>query len=192
MLITFCLALLTAKFFHYRVGVLFRSWTVYPLFAAEAVHIFFQIHTYFGDYQFIPFASALKTTYMLLFLIPMFIYRLYWPGIAGSALVLAGTGLNRFAIWQNSGKMPVFPSLSYWTGYVRPVGFQGISSLHVLGDGTTKFWFLTDFIDVGYSILSVGDILIRGYAFLIFFFTIRELNRRMAAAPQTPMPAESK
>ena len=122
----------------------------------------------------------------------MFVYRLYWPGIAGSVLVLVGTGLNRFVIWQNGGKMPVFPSLSYWTGYARPEAFQGISPLHVLGDDTTKFWFLTDFIDVGYSILSVGDILIRGYAFLILFFTIRELNRRMNPVPQAPLLAESK
>ena len=91
MLITFCLALLAAKLRHYRPGLLFRSWTIYPLLATECVYLLFQVFTLRGDYRFVPYASLLKTAYMLLFLIPMLVYRLYWQGIAGSGLIVAGT-----------------------------------------------------------------------------------------------------
>lgn len=178
MLITFCLALLAAKLRHYRPGLLFRSWTIYPLLATECVYLLFQVFTLQGDYRFVPYASLLKTAYMLLFLIPMLVYRLYWQGLAGSGLIVAGTVLNRIAIHANGGKMPVFPTLSYWTGYARPEAFEGVSALHVLGTSASKCKFLCDFIDVGYCILSIGDLLIRGSAFLILFYTIRELDRR--------------
>ena len=74
MLITFCLALLAAKLRHYRPGLLFRSWTIYPLLATECVYLLFQVFTLRGDYRFVPYASLLKTAYMLLFLIPMLVF----------------------------------------------------------------------------------------------------------------------
>ena len=95
MLITFCLALLAAKLRHYRPGLLFRSWTIYPLLATECVYLLFQVFTLRGDYRFVPYASLLKTAYMLLFLIPMLVYRLYWQGIAGSGLIVAGPEPHR-------------------------------------------------------------------------------------------------
>lgn len=179
MLITFCLSLIVAKILRYKVTPLFRSWTIYPLLAAEIIHVFFQVNVFLGNYHYVQYASILKTTYMLLFVIPMIVYRLYWPGITGSGLVLAGTALNQFVIWQNGGKMPVFPSLSYWTGYVKPEAFDNVSTLHVLGSAANKYWFLADFIDIGFCILSIGDILIHSYAFLILLFTIKELNSRI-------------
>ncbi|GAA0727765.1 hypothetical protein GCM10008905_25750 [Clostridium malenominatum] len=74
--------------------------------------------------------------------------------------------------------MPVFPTLSYLTGYATPDAFSKVDDIHVLGNSSTKLKFLTDIIDVGYSILSIGDIFIRVFVFIIIFNTIKHMNRR--------------
>jgi hypothetical protein len=84
--------------------------------------------------------------------------------------------LNKFVIRANNGKMPVFPTLSYFTGYAKPDSFIKVNDIHVLGDSSTKFKFLTDIIDVGYSIMSIGDIFIRFFVFIIIFNTIKYID----------------
>ena len=73
--------------------------------------------------------------------------------------------------------MPVFPSLSYITGYAKPEGFGLVNDLHILGNSQTNLKILTDYIDLGYSILSIGDILIRIFVFLIIYKSIVKSNK---------------
>ena len=87
---------------------------------------------------------------------------------------LAGTVMNKVVMHYNGGKMPVFPSFSYLTGYTTPEMLtSGVDSIHIMGDASTKLPFLADFIDVGYSILSIGDIFIRGFVFIMLYATIK-------------------
>lgn len=171
-------ALLVAKLKKQRVSVLLRAWALYPFFAAELLYIVCQISVLTGHYWAIPYASLFKAFFLLPLLLPIVVYRLYLPSLAGSACVLLGSGMNRLVIAQNGGKMPVFPTLSRLTGYFNESAMLQYDALHTLGNAETKFKFLADYIDLGYSILSLGDILIRVFIFLIVYYTILRLNER--------------
>lgn len=176
MLITVFAAMLLAKIKGYKLKPLFSSRTIYPLLIAQMILVFFQFSIFLNTFYFIRFAAAIQSAIILSFLFPAVVYRLYQPAVAGAVCVLAGSLLNRFVIAQNGGKMPVFPSLSYLTGYISPEFFGAADTLHVLGGEATRFWFLSDYIDVGYSILSPGDLLIHFFTLLMLYYTIKAAN----------------
>lgn len=173
---TIILALLFVKIKKYKIKPLFKSWTIYPVLFLELVHIIFQINMFLGNYYFVQFAPVLKQTYMYMLLIPIFYYEQYFAGLLSSGFIIAGTVLNKFVMAMNGGKMPVFPKFSYITGYTSPEAFAAIKGIHIVGDANTHWWFLSDIIDIGWSILSIGDILIRCFCFITFYYTIKTLN----------------
>lgn len=182
MILTIIAALVFAKIKHFKIKYLFLSWTFYPILFLEGVVTFFQIHVFLGDYTYVQYAPLFKTIYQFAYLIPVFVFRLYKPALIGSCSIFLGTMMNKFVIAQNNGIMPVFPSLSYKTGYIKPDTFQQVQdSLHTMGGSEVHWKFLSDYIDVGYSILSPGDVLIHFFCFLILYETIKTLNLRHAA-----------
>ena len=175
---TVLLAMLFAKIRGNRVGLLFKSWTIYPFLAVEVMYVFFQIQVCTGNYYFIQFAPFIKRVYLFCLVIPVIVYKEYLQGLIGSGFVLLGTLMNRFVMAQNGGFMPVYPSFSYVTGYVKSGCLDFNDGVHVLGNADTKFRFLADYIDVGYSVMSIGDLFIRVFVFLIFYKTIKVMNER--------------
>jgi len=169
---------LFAKVRHYKLKYLFQSWTFYPVLAVQLMLVVFQFSLFFNTYYFTKFISITEPAAILSFVFAMFVFRLYKPAMFGSASIVAGTLLNKFVIAQNGGKMPVFPSLSYLTGYITPEMLGSVDSLHVLGSADTKFKFLTDYIDYGYSILSPGDVLIHLFACVMLYFMIVAVNKQ--------------
>lgn len=178
MVVEILLVCLLAKLKQYQLKYLFRSWTFYPVLFVQLALVVFQFSIFFKSYYFTRFVPITEPAVILSFVFAMFAYRLYKPAIAGSASILLGTALNKFVIAQNGGKMPVFPSLSYVTGYVTPEMFGSVDCLHILGSADTKFKLLTDYIDYGYSILSPGDILIHFFACIMFYFIIVAVNEQ--------------
>ncbi|NCB51877.1 MAG: hypothetical protein EOM54_08365 [Clostridia bacterium] len=177
MIVEIILVCLYAKIKHYKLKYLFESWTFYPVLAVQLMLVVFQFSIFFKSYYFIKFVPVTEPAVILSFIFAMFVYRLYKPAIFGSASIFVGTILNKFVIAQNGGKMPVFPSLSYITGYVTPEMFNSVDSLHILGNAETKFKFLTDYIDYGYSILSPGDVFIHLFACIMLYFMIVAVNK---------------
>ena len=47
---------------------------------------------------------------------------------------------------------------------------------------STKLNFLADYIDVGFSVISPGDVLIHSFTTIIVFCVIVKLNRRLKEA----------
>ena len=92
---------------------------------------------------------------------------------------MIGTLLNKFVIIQNGGKMPVYASLSKLTGYYNKSAIQAVDSIHIIGNESTKFKFLTDYIDIGSSILSIGDLFIHSFIFIVIYYTIKEINKSL-------------
>ena len=90
--------------------------------------------------------------------------------------MVIGGALNDIAIKANGGFMPVFPKLSLWTGYAKLDSFTKVNDIHILGNANVKLKFLTDIFDLGYSILSIGDIFIRFYIFIIIYSSIKSIN----------------
>jgi hypothetical protein len=165
-----------AKIKHYKIKYLFKTWTIYPAVLAQCVLIFFEINAICGNYSYVPYSKQLQVAIILSFLFPMLKFQLYKPALVGCASTTFGSLMNYFVIVQNGGHMPSYPTLSYITHFVRPYVFEEIAGIHSLADASVKFWYLTDFIDLGDSILSPGDRFIDFNTFLMLYYTIKAVN----------------
>jgi hypothetical protein len=128
-------------------------------------------------YWVIKYAPIVRYAFLLAFLIPMFRYQLYKPAIMGSCSIAIGSILNSIVMSQNGGKMPVYPTFSYITGYVKAEQHLVANDIHVFGTAQTNCKFLTDYIDVGFCVLSIGDLFIHFYVFLMVFNLIISINK---------------
>lgn len=173
---TIVVAMLAAKIRGYKLKPFFKTWEIYPVFLFVIVYLLLNLSVFMGNYSFVKYAGIIETAYFCTFFILIFRYKQYISAIVGSACVFIGTILNKVAITANSGKMPVFPTISYVTGYVKPDSFEKANDIHILGSASTNLKFLTDIIDLGYSVLSIGDIFIRVFTFIIIFNTIKSIN----------------
>ncbi len=171
-------ALLCVKIKGYRIIPILKAYPLYPFILAEVLYLFMQANVLWGNYDYIKYASVFKNVYLLTLIIPMIFYKLYKPGFYGSACIIIGTILNKFVMSQNGGKMPVFASLSKLTGYYDESVFQTIDKVHIVGTEATNFKFLADIIDIGYSVLSIGDLFIHSLAYIVIYYVIREIIKR--------------
>ncbi len=160
---------------------LFRTWTFYPILLAQCVLVVFQASIFFRSYVFVPFVPYVEMGVILSFLFAMFAFRLYKPATVGAASIVTGTVLNKIAIAANGGKMPVYPTFSYLTGYVTPEMLAAVDGLHTAGGTETKLKLLTDYIDYGYSILSIGDVMIHLYACFMLYALIKAVSLKYGA-----------
>lgn len=179
MLPVLVLALWFAKLKKQRLLVLRKGYALFPFFVAELVYIVCQISVLSGSYWAVPYAYMFKFFFLLPLVIPVIAYNLYYPALAGSACVVLGSTMNQVAISYNGGKMPVYPTLSRLTGYFNESAMLQYDTVHSLGNADTKFKIFTDYIDLGYSVLSLGDVLIRVFVFLILYYSIVYLNARL-------------
>ncbi|MEA4832660.1 hypothetical protein SDC9_69233 [bioreactor metagenome] len=178
MIVEIFLVCLLAKVNHYKLKYLFYTWTFYIVLLIQCVLVYIEFSVFFNDYYFIQHVYLIEPAIILSFMFSMFVYKLYKPAITGSFFIVIGTLLNKFVISQNGGKMPVFPSFSYITGYVSPELLGSVDGLHVLGGSNIKFKILTDYIDYGYSILSPGDVFIHLFVCIMLYYLIRALNEK--------------
>ncbi|MBU3176564.1 DUF5317 domain-containing protein [Clostridium estertheticum] len=171
------LALIFAKIKGYKIKPLFKTWAIYPVLTFVLLYVISEVMIFNDNYTFIKYTSVFHYFYLLTFIILIIKYKLNISAIIGSIFIIIGSVLNNIVIAANNGKMPVFPTLSYLTGYVKPDSFMKVKDIHILGSGVTKMKFLTDIIDVGYCIMSIGDICIRVFVFIIIFNTIKVINK---------------
>jgi len=178
MIIYIILAILYAKIKGYRIKPMLTDYSLYPLFIAEIVYIFLQISVFTGNHSYIQYAGVFKTLYLYTLVVPIVVHKLYKTGIYGSIIVTIGSLLNKFVMSQNGGKMPVYATLSKLTGYFDESTLGTVDQVHILGNEATKYKILTDYIDVGYSILSIGDILIHAFIVMVVYSAIKENSNK--------------
>lgn len=176
MLETILIAFLVAKIKGYDIKPIFKNWAIYPIIVMEMVSCIVQIMIFSGNYSAVSYFATSKSLYLVLYLCLVYKYEVYESAIIGSAFMIGGGFLNDLAIKANNGFMPVYPTLSYLTGYTNSNMFNMIEDIHILGNSETSLKILTDFIDLGYSVLSIGDIFIRVFVFLIVFNAIKKSN----------------
>lgn len=177
-------AFIWSKIKGYKIMPVFKAYSLYPCVIVEFLYLFLQFNIIIHNYSFVKYTPYIKNAYLFVLIIPMLVYKLYKPGLLGSALIIIGTLLNKFVMMQNNGKMPVYASLSKITGYYSESAIQYVDKIHVIGTDLTKFKFLTDYIDIGWSILSIGDLLIHSFTFIIIYYTIKEINKRQNIIPK--------
>ncbi|MFT5871532.1 MAG: hypothetical protein ACI8WT_000452 [Clostridium sp.] len=171
------LALFFAKIKGYKLRPLFKTWAIYPVVVFVLMYVILEVMLFKGNYIFIKYSNTFYYLYLLSFLILIIKYKLNVSAIIGSIFIIIGSVLNNIAIAANNGKMPVFPTLSYITGYAKPDSFMKVKDIHILGSNVTKLKFLTDIIDVGYGVMSIGDVCIGVFTFIILFNTIKIINK---------------
>lgn len=176
MLETIMISLIFCKVKGLKIKPLFKNWAIYPVMFMELIYIIMQVNIYLENYSVINYVGVLKTMYLCSYLPLIFKYNQYISAIIGAGFVIIGGMLNNIAISVNNGYMPVFPTVSYLTGYAKADSFSRVNDIHILGDSTTKLKILTDIIDVGYSVLSIGDVFIRVYVFIIIYNVVKLLN----------------
>jgi hypothetical protein len=169
MIETVLFTFLLAKIKGYKLKEILKDWVVYPVLFFAAVYVVAEISIFFDNYFLVPYTQIYKVAYILSF-IPMVVkYRLAVVTGIGLLFMIAGNILNKIVMNANGGKMPVYPSLSYATGYADTY----IDQYHMWGDSTVKLKILSDFIDLGYTVMSLGDIFVRIFVFLILFYSIK-------------------
>ena len=171
---------LLAKIRKYKLIPAFKLPYLYPLFLVELIYIFFQANTIFENYTYIKYASTVQIAFMAVMILPIIRYSLNIPAIIGSGLVIGGTLLNKLVMNVNDGLMPVYPTLSKLTGYYKEGSLEQVNDgVHILGNSAIKLKFLSDYIDIGWTIFSLGDILIHAFITIIIFYTIKAINLRL-------------
>lgn len=176
MIETILISFIFCKIKGFKLKPLFKNWAIYPVLFMELIYFIVQANIFMGNYSVINYVGILKTLYLCSYLPLIFTYGQYIAAILGSVFVVIGGILNDIAISANNGFMPVFPTLSFLTGYAKIDAFNKVNDIHILGDSTTKLKLLTDIFDIGYSVLSIGDIFIRVYVFLVIYNVVKYLN----------------
>lgn len=179
MLETILIALIICKLKGYKIMPLFKNWTIYPVIFLEILNVIMCITLFNGNYKFLKYTKIMEVLYIFSYLPIIFKYNQYKNAIIGSLSMVIGGFLNDLAIKANGSMMPAFPRLSYITGYVKSDSFIKANDVHVLGGINTNLKFLTDIFDLGYAILSIGDIFIRFYVFVIIFGVIKSINKSL-------------
>lgn len=180
MIETVLLSFIVAKIRKYKLLPIFKHWSFYPVLFMALIYIYLEFTIWQGDYSLIKYSNLFKTAYLSCLLILAIDYDRMKVFLCSTPLIWIGTFLNIIAIRANGGKMPVYPSLTYFTGYAKPEMFidsAKYGDFHILGDAYTKMIPLTDVFDVfGYSVMSIGDILVRLFVFLIIYHSIKSSN----------------
>ena len=178
MIETLLITLLVAKIKKYRLTPLFKEWPTYLLLIFALLYLYMNYSIFQGNSFFTKYVTAYKVAVVFIFAIMIMKYNLYKAGFISVALIALGGLLNNIVIKANGDRMPVFPSFSYTTGYIKPDTFKNLNDgLHVLGSPATRLAFLGDHIDLGYSIFSIGDVFIFSFVFLITLGVIKQLNK---------------
>ena len=174
MLLFFIIPIVLAGVRKYSPKYAFTSWELYPLYAVELVHIFFQVNAYFGNYQFVQYSSYIQTAMNISLLLPIISKKLYVTALVGSGSVLAGSALNAIVINANDGHMPVYATLSELTGFFHETALGStVDELHIIMSDATRLNFLGDYIDLGFCIMSPGDILIHFFVSAVIYCTVK-------------------
>jgi len=174
------LSFVVAKYKSFRIFPIFKHWAIYPILLWAMIYIYLEWAIWHSDYSLIIYANVFKAVYLSWFLILSIKYNQLKIYLKGMCFVFTGYILNYIAIRANNGKMPVFISNSWWTGYAKPDMFTKAleyGDFHVMGDMYTKVIPLCDTIDLGYCCVSIGDILVRLFVFLVIYNSIKYLNQ---------------
>jgi len=180
MIETVFLSFLVAKWNNYKILPIFKKWSIYPVMFMVLLYIYLESTIWQGDYSLVKYTYLFKTVYLSCFLLLAISYnkmKLYFCFIP---LVWIGSILNTIAIRANSGKMPVFFSNSWATGYAKHDMFVKAlpyGDYHIMGDEFTKMIPLCDVWDFGWCCMSPGDLIFRSFVFIITYNSIKASNQ---------------
>ncbi len=182
MIETVILALVFARLKGTKFKEVFKHWEFYPVFIGALTYIFLQIGMFKGDYFLLAYANIYKALYSVAIFFLIYRFKIYKQGFIGIGLMFVGMGLNKLVMYFNDWKMPVFPTLSLKTRYIDINTLNTIDGWHVVGDSTTRLKFLSDIFDTGYCVMSLGDILVRAFLFIVLYYSFKSIKNKKLKA----------
>lgn len=175
---TIILALIIAKLKKYQIKKFFTLWEFYVILAFELVYIIIQVNLFQENFFLLRYFAIFNAIYLCAYLLLIYRFRIFKSALVGAGFLFLGSVLNQIAMTANGGQMPVFPTLSYLTGYVSGnFSWTAFDSIHKMGGKAVNYFFLTDIIDLGYSVISIGDVFIRLFVFIIIYNSVKCLNK---------------
>jgi len=169
----------------YLIKPILKRWSIYPVIFMSIFYVYLQFTIMNQNYYFLQYQHIIKNailgSYMILGFDVLFRYEKYKEYIIACCSLLSGFTLNKIVMHFNNNLMPIFPDISWSTGYTQLNMIMNASKFgdfHVLGDHTTRLIFLSDIFDVGTSIWSPGDVLCRLFAFIIVYYSTKVINER--------------
>jgi len=183
MLESILIAILVAKIRKLRIAQLFKEWPVYLIFIYSISTIFMNLSVFQGNPYLLKIGPYIKIIYIVIIAFLIIKYSLYKEGFIGVVLIALGGIMNDIVIKANGGRMPVFPTFSYITGNLSPEVFSNLhnmDSIHIQGSAATQLPYLSDVIDLGYTIMSIGDVFIISMVFLTIYGIIKRTNKTFA------------
>jgi len=172
---------LLAKLKGYKLYYAFKSPYLYPLYVLELFYIIIQFSFISGNHTLLELAGYLQIAFIAVLIPPIIKYSINLPAIISAISVFVGSRLNIAVMNANDGMMPVFPTLSKLTKYYTADSLTKINDgKHILGNADTKLAFLADYIDVGWTIMSPGDVLIHSFVTVIVYYTIKIINKKVS------------
>lgn len=177
MIETVILCLTIAKLKSYNIKEALKDWSILLVLFTALVYVFLQVQIFSNNYELVKYSYIIKIGTFICYFIMAFKHKLYKQIIIAGGLVIFGSWLNTVVMQANNGLMPIFPSLTYATGYtdISIIGIGG--GFHVLGDHTTKLIPLADIFDFGYMICSIGDLMVRFGMGLLLYKSIKVRGR---------------
>lgn len=170
----------------YSITPILNRWSIRPIFFMSGVYIYLQSLIFQHNYWFLPYQPYIKDgillSYMILGVDVLLRNEKYKQYIIACVSLLFGFLLNYIVMYFNQGKMPVFPSFSWATGYTQYDMIANdayFKDFHVLGDHLTKLIPLCDIFDFGTSIWSLGDVFCRLFAFIIVYYSAKTLAQNI-------------
>jgi len=167
----------------YNIKPILNRWSIYPVIFMSIFYVYLQYTIMNQNYYFLQYQHIIKNailgSYMILGLDVLLRYEKYKEYIVACCSLLCGFTLNKIVMYFNQGKMPIFPDVSYSTGYTQYDMIMNASKygdFHILGDHMTNLIFLSDIFDFGTCIWSLGDVLCRLFAFLIVYYSAKAIS----------------
>lgn len=166
-----------AKLKGYKLKPALKAPYLYPLFILELLYIFVQLSFILGNRTLLDYSRYLQIAFIAVMIPPIIKYSINLPAIIAATGVAIGSFLNNLVMNANNGLMPVFPTLSKLTGYYTDGVVEEVNDgKHIMGGQDIKLPFLSDYIDIGWTIYSPGDVLIHGFVTVIIYYYIKKVN----------------
>jgi len=176
----------------YNIKKIFKHWSLYPSLLFVLFYLYLEYTMFTQNYYFLPYQYIIKTATLLSFFPLIITYKLFEnpkyinndylsvltsPMTIAGCCLLIGTFLNKLAMYYNDNQMPTYPSVTFWVGYIKPDGF--IDGVHVLGNAYSNMILLCNIWDLGFTVLSPGDVIIRFFPLIILFYSIKKSNEKI-------------
>ena len=176
----------------YSIKYILYHWSIVPPLLFVLFYLYLEYTMFIQNYFFLPYSHIIKIATLLSFFPLIIKYKLFEnpkyinneylnlitsPMMKSGLCLIIGSLLNKIATHFNSGYMPTYPSVTYWTKYIKP-GSSFIDGIHIIGTPYSKLIVFCNIFDWGFTVVSIGDLIIRFYVFLILFNAIKKSNQK--------------